>query len=214
MERSSRDASGGGGIGIRSRELSESACFSTLRWSKASLARPLRKDNKSGRLHHHLCVEWCGRGAGAMSGDPLHARGLRGRNSPGQRCGRCGCTHPRSVPGRETELPGRGVSSDYRRDPFGSPRYRNQLLDGGGWRAHGGARASHHRARAGARCAEYGLDELCEVFARAQSARIRSCIRQSVFRHHLPSRTDEFGRRETGVRMLRHRTHRQRFSFN
>ena len=154
-------------------------------WGGAGLSR------FRGPGDHHLRDLGRDRQPRSVPGDPLHARGVRGRGAADRRRGRRPHPHPRPHPGRHAELRGRGLPGDPRRDPCRGRRRRDhQLLDRDGRRPRREADRLPRGLPAGGRGAQHGLDELRQVLAHAQGLRVQVRVRQPVRRDHRAARGD------------------------
>ena len=134
----------------------------------------------------------------SVPGDPVHARGVRGRGAADRRRGRRPHPHPRPHPGRHPELRDRGLPGDPRRDPRrGRRRGDHQLLDRDGRRPRREADRLPRGRPPGRGGAEHGLDELRQVLAQAQGLRVQVRVREPVRRDHRAARGDAPARRSS-----------------
>src|SRR5829696_1497554 len=146
---------------------------------------------------------------GPVPGDPLHARGVRGRGAAGRRRGRLDDPHPRPHARRHAVLRDRGLPRDHRSDPRRGRRRGDQLLHGRGRRAPGEADGLPARAPARRGRAQHGLDELCEVLPPAQGVRVLAGVRELVRHDPRAARVHERVRDPPRARVLRLRPPRQ-----
>src|SRR5215218_9024790 len=138
-----------------------------------------------------------------MPGDPVHARGVRGRGDAGGGRGLLDDPHPRAYARRRALLRGRRLPRDHRGDPRRRGRRDRQLLDRGDRRA--GREAGRLPARAAPRRgrAQHELDELREVLEQAQGLRLQGRVRELLRHDHRVPGRDERAGDQTGARVLR-----------
>src|SRR3954452_234616 len=144
-----------------------------------------------------------------VPGDPLHARGVRGRGAARGRRGCLADPHPRPDAGRDAFVRDRGLPGDHGGDQGRGRRRDHQLLDRRDRRADREAARVPPRPATRRRGSEHELDELREVLAAAQGLRLQGGVREQLRHDHPVPDRDERARDSARARVLRRRPCRQ-----